>query len=429
MSHVTRRIWRYAKAAAAACLLVAIVDIPHGSAAPITPIPDGPQTIQLVTVPTVVGATFSLDGTLITTGEDGLASMPLTAARDLSRVTLVDPGSGLAGGKAEFVRLTRAPDKDGLLRAYALFKISRDVSFTFRDSIGNVLPPQRVTSLTIKSSIGESFTLSGEALTKPISLPSERSVAFVNGDSAMKEIYYSVQEVVISGSNTVFRSQQKFFPVQTSSFEVETVFYTLTVKTSDSLFGFATGSNVVIRWPDLHISKVPIRNGRAILPALPRGDYDMRIEGAGLNTWRPISVSRDQTVELQLLSYLDGFVVLAILLAIATVCIIVGRRRLGRRMHDDTEMSELEDDEPHDFESQAITEVADPEPVDIEALDLEEPVQTKPVDDDESIDGVDADDATNHDAISEPEVAPRPRKPVAKKRKTTARTNATAVKR
>ena len=310
---------------------MAIVESAPALAIPISPIPDGPQTIQIVTVPTVVGAVFGLDGALITTGPDGTASLPVTAGRDLSRLQLVSPGSGLSSGKAEFVRMTRAPDKDGLLRAYALFKIARDVSFTFRDSLGNALPTERVTSLTIKSSIGESFTLTGDALNHPISLPSERSVAFVNGDSAMKEIYYSVQEVVISGSNTVFRSQQKFFPVKTSTFEVETAFYTLTIKTSDSLFGFATGSNIVIRWPDQHLSKAPISNGRAVLPALPRGDYEMRIEGAGLKTWRPISVSRDQTVELQLISYVDGAVVLMLILAVAAACIVVGRRRFGSR--------------------------------------------------------------------------------------------------
>jgi hypothetical protein len=372
VSQVSRRVWRCIRFAAAACAFVAVVDTASTVAQPISPIPDGPQTIQLVTVPTVVGATFSLDGVLITTGPDGLATLPLSAARDLNRLTLVDPGSGLSSGKAQFVRLTRAPDKDGVLRAYALFKISRDVSFTFRDSLGNTLPTERVTSLTIKSSIGEAFTLTGDALKHPISLPSERSVAFVNGESAMKEIYYSVQEVVISGSNTVFRSQQKFFPIQTSHFEVETVFYTLTIKTSDSLFGFATGSNIAIRWPDQHISKAPIRNGQAVLPALQRGEYEMRIEGPGLNTWRPISVSRDQTVELQLLSYLDGFVVLALLLAVATTCILVGRRRFGARDPDEPATSEVE---PSD-DVEPVDDVESVEPVesveDVDDVESEE---------------------------------------------------------
>ena len=63
----------------------------------------------------------------------------------------------------------------------------------------------------------------------------------------------------------------------------------------------------------------------------------MRIEGPGLNTWRPISVSRDQIVELQLLSYLDGALVLGLLLAVACACILVGRRRFGSHSSDEVE--------------------------------------------------------------------------------------------
>ncbi|MEY2581861.1 MAG: hypothetical protein QOE09_1710 [Ilumatobacteraceae bacterium] len=337
MSGMRRQVGRCLASAAAACALIAIAGSSPSAAAPISPIPNGPQTVELITIPTVVGATFNLNGALITTGADGLAKLPIGAPRDITKMILINPGSGLSSGKAEFIRLSRAPDKDGVLRVYAFFKVSREVSFTFRDSLGNPLPTDRVTSLTVKSSIGESFTLSGDALSKPILLPSERSVSFVNGDSAMKEIYYSVQEVVIAGSNTVYRSQQKFFPVKTSKFEVETVFYTLTIKTSDSLFGYATGSNVVIRWPDKHVTKVPIHSGRAVLPALPRGEYEMRIEGAGLNTWRPISVSRDQTVELELLSYFDGVVVLALLTAVAAACVVVGRRRFHPRSSGDAQ--------------------------------------------------------------------------------------------
>lgn len=331
MNRAYGQFWRCARLAVAVCVVVAIVDSAPVAATPISPTPGGLQAIQIVTVPTVVGAVFSFDGTLITTGPDGTASLPSTAEeRDVHRLKLISPGSGLLAEKAEFVRIMNSEDKDGVFRAHALFKMYSDVAFTFRDSFGNAVPSARVTSLTIKSSLGESISLTGEALNHPITLLSERA-ADGSGGVRVKEIYYSVQEVVISGSNTVFRSQQKFFPDKISSFEVETDFHSLTIKTSDSLFGFPTGSNIIIRWPDQHLSKAPIFNGLAVLPALPRGEYEMRIEGAGLTTWRPISVSRDQTVELQLITYFDAAVVMMLVLAVAAVCIVVGRRRFGSR--------------------------------------------------------------------------------------------------
>lgn len=350
MNRAYGQFWRCVRFAVAVGVIVAMVDSAPVAATPISPVTDGSQTIQIVTVPTVVGAVFSLDGTLITTGPDGTASLPSTAeGKDVRRLQLRSPGSGLASGKPEFVRLLNSEDKDGVVRAYALFKIFSDVAFTFRDSLGNSLPSARVTSLTIKSSLGESISLTGEALNRPISLLSQRAVA-PSGVVRLKEIYYSVQEVVISGSNTVFRSQQKFFPSKTASFEVESSFHTLTIATSDSFFGFATGSNIIIRWPDQHLSKAPILNGRAVLPALPRGEYEMRIEGAGLTTWRPISVSRDQTVELQLISYFDVAVVLMLGLVVAAAGVVVGRRRFGsrhstRRNETDSELAtEVTDD-------------------------------------------------------------------------------------
>ena len=64
--------------------------------------------------------------------------------------------------------------------------------------------------------------------------------------------------------------------------------------------------------------------GRSRSRASPRGDYQMRVEGAAITNWRPISVSRDQTVELSPVSRLD-------LGTVATVIVILSRWTARRR--------------------------------------------------------------------------------------------------
>lgn len=320
----TPTAWRCLRSAIVLCAVTAFVSAPAAAK------PVSPKTIPFITVPPVVGAVFALDGTLITTGADGTATLPHErGGGELARLRSVSPGVGLDNGKAEYIRLLNSRNSSGSLIAYALFQVYRDVSFTFRDTLGHAVPADRVTSLLIKSSIGETFTVTGEALKHPVTLLAERAAAG-QGTVQMKQIYYLVEEVIITGSNTVFRSQQKFFPDKVSEFEVAASFYTLTIRTTDTLFDFATGDSVAIRWPDQHVSTVAIHNGVAVVPALPRGDYEMRIEGAGAKTWRPISVSRDQTVQLELISYVDGFAVAMLIAAVAVVGIVVGRRRLGR---------------------------------------------------------------------------------------------------
>ena len=72
-------------------------------------------------------------------------------------------------------------------------------------------------------------------------------------------------------------------------------------------------------------------NGRADLPPLPRGEYEMRVDGLGLKTWRPILVSRDQVIQLELISAIDIGTLIGTGLAIAIGLILIGRRRHRRQ--------------------------------------------------------------------------------------------------
>jgi hypothetical protein len=49
-----------------------------------------------------------------------------------------------------------------------------------------------------------------------------------------------------------------------------------------------------------------------------------------LQTWRPIFLSRDQRVDLELLSYIDVAFVVGLLSLVAAVGVVLGRRRIRK---------------------------------------------------------------------------------------------------
>ena len=69
-------------------------------------------------------------------------------------------------------------------------------------------------------------------------------------------------------------------------------------------------------------------HSRASSGRLARGDYQLKVRGPGVSWWTPVSLSRTQEVELELLSWLDLGVA-----ALAGLVVLVGLPLLGRRLH------------------------------------------------------------------------------------------------
>jgi hypothetical protein len=73
-------------------------------------------------------------------------------------------------------------------------------------------------------------------------------------------------------------------------------------------------------------------NAEVTIPALPRGDYRVKVEAPGFSPYIPISITRDQEASLEVLSYFD-VAVLVVGVGGVTVALLVARRpRLRRRL-------------------------------------------------------------------------------------------------
>ena len=295
------------------------------------------RPLKITTTPVIEGAEFRLDDVVKKTDVSGVVTFETATFENISaRLTFVRaPDEGFTLDR--FANLPRLSDPSGDVGAW--FSVRKNVTFAFVDLDNRPVPSQNVESMKLKSSIGVEFAVAAADIDKPLELPALRVIPGPEGLES-KQIYYTVQEVIVRGTNTVNRSQQKFYPDQVSHLAVTTQFFTVTVRARDALFDFATGDAVLLIWPDGGTSRHPIVNGVADLPLLPRGDYQMRIDGLGMVTWRPASISRDQTIELALMSAIDiSSLVLAILL-IASGALLVGRRnRRARRASDESESS------------------------------------------------------------------------------------------
>jgi hypothetical protein len=102
---------------------------------------------------------------------------------------------------------------------------------------------------------------------------------------------------------------------------------------TDALFGNKIGSRLEIIGPDGRTIRVPLdRNGRVHLARLPRGSYRVRSDATGLGASRPVTLSRDQVVDVQVLSVIDLLLLGSGASALAIGLLLVRRPRLRARI-------------------------------------------------------------------------------------------------
>jgi hypothetical protein len=159
---------------------------------------------------------------------------------------------------------------------------------------------------------------------RPTWLQGSRVVPF-KAELVSKEIDYQVERTLVDGANVVNRAQQRFAPAKTQKLAVKLLFYGLKIRSRDALLGFPIGSAVELRYPSGRTARHSLDGGRAQIAALPRGNYQVKVAASGISFERPVAVSRNQEVELKVISWLD--LLLAVLaLGGVTVGLLVARR-------------------------------------------------------------------------------------------------------
>lgn len=276
-------------------------------------------------LPPLAGIPFELDGQRAVTNQNGVATIevPQWSTMLRQRIHVLD-STQPDGSYTQFIgwrEWTNYHDNDVM----AIFSISQPVTFSFVDLRGAPVDPSLISSLVIKSNTGVIKKFSGEDVKKPQKLLTSSVVPTAQGLKS-KETYYVVDQVVINGSDVVHRAQQRATFGKNRNWQISLLFYSVQFVARDAFFHSPLGKSVRVVAADGSAKTYALSaNGTAMLPRLPRGDYTVSVSGAGYSPARPVTVTRDQAVDLEVVSKLDLLLVAGILAFFALGLLLVGR--------------------------------------------------------------------------------------------------------
>jgi hypothetical protein len=250
--------------------------------------------VEVQTVPAVPGQRFLHRGRSLKADQFG--QVRINAAGDIRNELKVVNTPVSRGVQARLDRFY----SDRNVIAIAFY---HQVRPNFVDLQGNKVEPGDVDSTVVKGLHGKEYVFTkGE----PRWLQVSHVVARRNNRLRSKSLRYTVESVRIKGANVVNAGQQRFRPSETPNFPVQVLLYAARFKTRDAFFGFPLGSAVRLTFPNGRIERHKLaKNGELVLRSLPRSDYEVTVDAPGFSFSRPVSLSRNQEVELEILSYLD----------------------------------------------------------------------------------------------------------------------------
>lgn len=287
-----------------------------------------PGKLTVRAIPAWSGLSFQIDGRTFVTDDRGIARIDVERwSTDLrQRITGLESQrpDGVHAVFGGWHSWTGVRDHD----VVATFNLSHQVRFHFVDLQGATVDPNLVSSLTLKSSTGVVNTFKADQLGRAQMLQTSAVAPAPKGRSN-KPLSYTVESVVVNGANVVHRSQQHFLPDEQRDLTIKLLFYAIRFESRDAFFGFPVGLAVRIEYPDGSIHDAPLdRDGKVTADRLPRGDYRVSVTGPGFSPPRPISLSRGQVVQLDVISDLDMALAFACFVLVAAGLLLLGRPAL-----------------------------------------------------------------------------------------------------
>jgi hypothetical protein len=300
-----------------------------------------PITLTIKTVPALPGVEFTFDGVELVTNQQGVASF--TQRHDFSAHTLGLSETEIAGSGRRYTFLRWAGQRDpnqafrptvyGLpMRAdytvTASFATACPVSPRLVEENGTPLPAGEVSRITLLSSLGRNVRLSPTGTTwLPCGWPVYRDSLL-----SSRSVQYSVQSVLVRGTNVVHAGVERFSPSQTYHPTITGSFYALTVTAHDAVFGSALGDYALLVMPDHTVRKVGLGpRHAATIGDLPLGDYQVRVKAGNASVSAvTVHLSRDQTANLTAVTRIDILLVCVALGIGVAGAPLLSRTRRGR---------------------------------------------------------------------------------------------------
>ena len=321
-------------------VLLAALLLSIGAATPAAAVPSGKQ-LEIVTIPPSPVARFTLDGLPLTTDGRGVARALVPPSPNGHRIELVNPETTGPDGTTEFVRWHGHGDADQgytpvlndiridhRMNLKVAFQQKRTIRFAFVDQSQRPVDPSRVSGVTLRSDANRSDAVPG---TGSVDLITVRP-AVGDGPPVAKESTYSVQSVMIDGTNVVNVGEQRFRPVQGEPvLQIVVLLRSAHFRVRDRFLGHPVVATVQVTNPDGRRFDLPTdANGELVLQNLARGTYRVSAAGQAYTVDQDLALSRSQFVDLNVLTYVDACIAAAVALVGVAGLLWVGAIRTRR---------------------------------------------------------------------------------------------------
>jgi hypothetical protein len=293
-----------------------------------------PAQMTVRTVPPLAGIRFLFNNQTLVSDEKGLINIKVNKIGTY-RLEVLPLEKNNSAAHVEFSRWNkevyvpyldvRIPSKSPI---EAGFLISYPVSYQFFEPTGKLVDPTRISEMTLRAQ-GTTYQFKDSG---PHWLPAYRLERRIGRKLELLNVNYSFQNVTIDGTNVLNQGQQRF---QVSSpndvWQVQLLLYSAHFSALDAIFHTPIGSSgVQLDYPNgltkvIHFGQ----NSDLEVPSLARGLYNAKVIGAtGSSPLTPLFLSRDQNVELLVISHRDMEILFGIPVLIALILLLVGRTRL-----------------------------------------------------------------------------------------------------
>ena len=291
-----------------------------------------PATLTIVTVPRLAGVHLAFDGRTYVTGRQGTVRIATTRGQHWLQILdtrLNTPGVRSTFSRWEDNRYTAARSitirRNTVLDAG--FQQSVRVSFAFVDLAGRSAVG-RVSRMTLSNTLGSRISF---APSWPQWL---RATGLARSFRGLEPTFvqYSVERALVNGSNVVNQSQQRFYPAKTRRFTAQLLLYSARVRVRDFLFGTSIGNQLSLVYPNGNRVGYRLRGGNLLLSSLPRGTYTVDVHAGGYVPSVSLALSKNQSLDVKVVSYLDMSLLLVLVLLSVTVLILFPRPFLRLRL-------------------------------------------------------------------------------------------------
>ncbi|HKC27851.1 MAG TPA: hypothetical protein VKB75_07545 [Jatrophihabitans sp.] len=283
------------------------------------------------TVPAVAGVVFAIDGASVVTNQRGEATAPVADLNDVVarlRLTSADAAGGL---QVSNMRVEKLPPEIVRQRHISVaLDVRRPVMLRFVDLRQRTVPTSRITDLTLSTNAGD-VRVPGSRLSAPLPMLVNQATRVGSGWQPAP-VTYTLRSVLLDGGEAVFNGRQRFQADSGTTWTISLAVFTLTVTAHDAVFGSQLASRMVITRPDG--TKLPIELSSArprITSTLVRGLYSLHVDSAVLAGRASVLVSRDERIDLRVVTLWDALAFLAVVIAIVIGAVLGGRRMARRR--------------------------------------------------------------------------------------------------